>query len=177
MGIQGGNMKTDLPPSPPAFFPGARPKRPVGLIVSTAGLGVLLAGAVIFAITQTASLSSTRDDMAAAIAKGDKALAESEDAIAVLEEDLTATEEDLTAAEAQAVSCARAANLLAKGQTGYVRLYNRVLDLANTWRYVFDTTLYVALNKDEVRNAQINAAWNALDKCTISGGTSGIDLA
>jgi hypothetical protein len=149
----------------------------VGLIVSTAVLGALLAGAMIFALIQTASLSSTRDDMAAAIAKGDKALAASENANAVLEKDLNAAEEDLTAAEAQAVSCERAANLLAKGQTGYVRLYNRVLDLANTWRYVFDTTLYVALNKDEVRNAQITAAWNALDKCTTTGGTSGIDLA
>ena len=145
--------------------------------MSTAVLGALLAGAVIFALVQTASLSSTRDDMAAAVAKGDKALTASKDANAVLEQDLNAAEEDLTAAEAQAASCERAANLLAKGQTGYVRLYNRVLDLANTFRAVFDTTLYVALNKDEVSNAQINAAWDALDECTTSGGTNGIDLA
>jgi hypothetical protein len=170
-------LKSDLPPSPPPFFREARPKRPVGLILSTAVLGALLAGAVIFATIQTASLSSTRDDMAAATAKGDKALVASEDANAVLEADQTAAKADLTAAQAQAVRCERAANLLAKGQTGYVGLYNRILDLANTWRFVFDTTLYVALDKDEVRNAQINAAWDALDRCTTSGGTSGIDLA
>jgi hypothetical protein len=163
-------MKTDLPPSPPAFFPEARPRRPVGLIVWTAVLGALLAGAVIFAIIQTASLSSTRDDMAAAVAKGDEALAASQDENAGLQE-------DLDVASSQAVACEKAANLLAKGANGYAALWNEINDAADRWRFVFDFYLRGAMRRTNVPNATLSAGWDALDKCTTSGGTGGIDLA
>jgi hypothetical protein len=147
----------------------AQPKQSKGLLISTIALAVVLAiGLAVWFLTVSNLKSANkvlREDKAGLTSILAEARADLEASDAA-NEDLQG---DLGQAREEADVCREAASLLAKGATGYARLYNRILGLANRFFSVYDTTLYIALNHDEVSNSRLNAAWRALDDCRSTG--------